>query len=214
MKNALLISLVILQLSCKKEHDVYVCKSDALDVIDTACLDLKSLVTRKDTSSWYGYATATKSVPQKGAIEWTANNIVDHFSTGDSYLLLNTFADTAWVGLEYWSSWRENVRVKFDPFKVGKQSISNKAAYDKDKTLNTAQYQRIIEDAPPFAVGDIDMGENNYIEVTKVDHEQKIVEGTFNLNFILQNKTTLPYAQYSKNVNFQCGNYRAKINEY
>lgn len=187
------------------------CDLDSLKIIDSTCFSLQKYVIRMDESALYGHASAIKSVPEKGEIEWVANNGILHVQN-EYNLSLGNYSDTSWTGLEFWAFRREILLIKFNPYKKGEQAIYDQDSYSTDTTKNYAQYRMWFDD---FADGswDIDKTENNYVTVTSINPENNVAEGEFNLHFILREQSTVPGVVLSNNIHFSCGHFKAKIYE-
>lgn len=219
MKKLLVITAIAFSLfsRCKKDCGENImsnesCDTDSLVVIDSNSLDLQKFVTRKNVSSLFGQANAIKQVDKQGEIEWVGNNSIQKFPSNEYYLLITNYADTSWVGLEYWAYQRENIGVKFDPYTLGRQVVLDENAYSKNKTLNFARYNIWLDDYLD-ASWDINLAEGSYINVVKIDQSTKIVEGEFNLYFKLKEQSSLPGVMYSDKIRFRCGKFKSKIVE-
>lgn len=186
------------------------CDKESLKICDPDSDDLKKYVTRNDSSAVYGMAQAIKSVPESGEIEWIANNFILKLTGDDYYLYIENYADTSWVGLEYWAFQREDILTKLDPFYVGEQSIFSKSTFDQDSTVNYSRYVTNLDDFRD-AAWQINEAHDNFITVTYVDHVTEVIEGEFVLHFSMTDQSTLPGVSYSEDVVFRCGRFKAKI---
>ena len=167
---------------------------------------------RNNESSLFGHTNAIKQVDKQGEIEWFGNNSVERLPSNEHYLLIGNYIDTSWIGLEYWAYQRENIGIKFDPYTLGRQVVLDESAYTKNNTVNYARYIRWIDDYLD-ASWDIDLTEDSYINVVKIDQGTKIVEGEFNLHFKLKEQSSLPGVLYSDKIRFRCGKFKSKIVE-
>lgn len=217
MKNILIFIIVgLMTLSaCKKEcpekaMSVESCDTNTLVLLDSTAPSLRKYVIRYDTSALYGYATAIKSVPGKGEVRWVANNKIENVNN-QYYLFMPNYGDTTWRHLEYWAYLREDIGIKFNPFILGRQQVRNEQAYLADSTLNYSAYYKHHDDFTE-AYWKISGRGENYISVNRINHENKIIEGEFDLNFILTNQNSV-YGPYSDEIRFRWGKFKAKIFE-
>lgn len=174
--------------ACKKECPgdpviVESCDTTGLVVHDSKEPSLRKYVIRNDSTALYGYATAIKSVPEKGEITWVANNRIGNVN-GVYYLGMSNYGDTAWYNLEFWAYWRDGIGVKFDPFTLGKQIVLDEQFYMTDSTVSYSIYNKYHDDYKE-AGWKTNTYKENYIIVNRIDFENKIIEGEFDLHFIL-----------------------------
>ena len=186
------------------------CDTTTLVIIDSTAPSLRKYIIRSDSTATYGYATAVKSVPQKGEVTWIANNNITKVSN-KYYLLMANYGDTAWVNLEFWAYLRENIGIKFDPFTLGRQKVLDEQSYLADSTVNYSFYIKNHDDFTE-ATWKIIPQDDNYIIVNKIDHENKIIEGEFDLHYILTSENSVD-GPYSRIIRFRCGKFKAKIFE-
>lgn len=201
--------------ACKKECQgdpvvVESCDTTGLVVLDSKEPSLRKYTIRNDTTALYGYATAIKSVLEKGEITWIANNGIGNVN-GQYYFGMSNYGDTSWYNLEIWAYLREGIGIKFNPFSLGKQKVLDEQAYMADSTVNYGIYHKYHDDYTE-AGWKINTRKESYITVSSIDRENKIIEGEFDLHFILigQNPISSPYAE---NIRFRCGKFKAKIFE-
>ncbi|HAD11600.1 MAG TPA: hypothetical protein DCF33_04085 [Saprospirales bacterium] len=216
-KILILITAVLFLPRCQDDcRDINLCTEtcdrDSLIVINANSPDLRKYVIRRDSFSWHGHSNAIKSVPDQGEIEWVGNNSISRLPSGEYYLQIANYVDTSWVDLEYWANLRERVSVKFNPYNLGVQKILNENAYVNNHIKNYAIYIRSIDDYTD-ASWDIDLSENSYVHVTKVDQKSKIAEGEFDLHFKIREQSKLPGVLYSDKLRFRCGRFKARIFE-
>lgn len=201
--------------ACKKEcagNPIVVesCDTTGLVVLDSKEPSLRQYVIRNDSTALYGYATAIKSVPGKGEINWIANDRIGNVNN-QYYLFMPNYGDTAWHNLEFWAYLREGIGIKFDPFTLEQQQVLDENAYLADSTVNYSYYKKQHDDIVE-AGWKINTQEENYITVNSIDREKNIIEGEFDLHFSLigQNHVDGPYAE---TIRFRCGKFKAKIFE-
>ncbi len=201
--------------ACKKECAgtpmvVESCDNTDLVVLDFKEPSLRKYVIRNDSTALYGHATAIKSVPEKGEITWVANNRIGNVNN-QYYLFMPNYGDTAWYNLEHWAYLRESIGIKFNPLTLGRQQVLNEQSYLSDSTVNYSYYYKSHDDYRE-AGWQINIHEENYITVNSIDREKNIIEGEFDLHFILigQNPVDGPYAE---TIRFRCGKFKAKIFE-
>lgn len=219
MKNtlySLMAFSVLLVCGCQKEcpdagfENPSCCSAACYKTTNPNSFDLNKFVTRNDDSAPFGICSSVKHVEGIGAIDWTANNRIIAFSDGSVYLDLVNYSDTAFHGLEVWAYLRETILIKFEPEKQDVQPLYDKVAFQKDKQLSYAEYDRWFDDY--YDAGwKIDLNRKSYILVTEYDRENKIVAGEFNLFFVIDKPTTYPGITSAERVNFRCGKFRAKI---
>jgi hypothetical protein len=200
MEKALffLFTLSIVLVQCKKENN------------NSNSPDLQKYVIRNNPN--FGSGSATKIVPNEGQISTPFNSLVACYdTTNHCSLSLQNYSDTSWVGFEHWAFQRELISVKFDGFYNGKQKILDYNAYKSDKIVNYAAYY-LWHDDVPAAQWNINLEEDNYIIVTKLDTSTNIIEGDFSLNFIKDgNIVSGTGLVYSNIIQFHNGKFRSKI---
>lgn len=215
MKNiAPFFIIFLLIVSCKKNCDegsptFDPCDVNSLKIIDSTCFDLTKYVIRNDSFSYFGHATAIKSVPNKGEISWIANNSIGKVPEG-YYIGFGNYIDTSWIDLEFWAFRREIILIKFNPYQKGEQVIYDEERFKLDSTVNYAWYEMRFDD---FHDGSwrLDTNQKNFINVSSIDTANKVVEGEFKLHFLLSRKSTVPGVVYSDSINFRCGHFKSKI---
>ncbi len=218
MKKILIfLTAILVFLSCKDECgdnnlSIDTCDRDSLIVINDSSPDLQKFVIRNDTSSLYGFTNAIKSALDQGEIEWIGNNLISRLTSGEYYLQIPNYADSSWLGLEFWAYLRESLIIKFNPYYFEKQKIFDENSYNNSSSKNYARYFRWVDDYSD-ASWDIDLAEDSYIIVTKIDQNTKIAEGEFELYFKIKEQSKLPGIVYSNKVQFRCGKFKSKIFE-
>lgn len=186
------------------------CETHDLEVCDTSSFDMQKFVTRNNESAAYGTAQAIKSVPAVGEVEWKANNTIIKISEDYYFLSMANYADTGWIGLEHWAYLRDVVLVRIDPFYIGEQKILSIEEFEMDSTVNYSRYIRSLDDYFD-ASWNVEEGCDSYVNVTFVDVSEGIVEGEFDLHFIIDRQSTLPGVLYAERIRFRCGKFRARI---
>lgn len=209
------LATLLLLFSCKKNCDILPpldeCSLNDLKIIDATCFDLKKYVIRNDSGALFGHATAIKSVPGKGEIAWISNNVIRQVN-GVHYLFLSNFLDTSWVGLEYWAFRRENIIITFNVNSETQQIIADENSYEADTSIHYGIYRLYFDDFPG-GTWNIDLNKKSYLMITSFDEANKIVEGEFDLHFVLLGPSSVPGVVLSDSIHFRCGHFRAKVFE-
>jgi hypothetical protein len=148
--------------------------------------------------------TATKEVPGLGTVSWTANTRA--WISDNNMLNINfmTYTDTVY---QYQ---REHIGIQYIPIRLGDHTV-----YDdhKNRTTTVGIYARLLADGDVSdAAWRPDLSKNNYVRLTKIDLENRQLEGEFDLHFkiIIQGKHG---TAFSERINFKSGKFRAKIRE-
>jgi hypothetical protein len=165
-------------------------------------VDLQPLVYLQNCYS----CTAIKQVPGLGEIPWEGNcgaaiiwDTVLLFGFGTKELHFGQFLD------------RERGLISTVPISVGTYQVFDGADWAVDPSKSFASYSRVLDDGD---VGDghwgVDTSCTNYIEITRLDLEDKEIEGRFELH--LKMKTQGSHGiLYSERINFLNGRFRAEI---
>jgi hypothetical protein len=184
--------LAIISMGCKKEA-----------VYHKNPIDLEPLAYLPDSL----LCTATKEVPGLGAIKWIANceaQIVNN--TLDVFV--KTMADTIDKGI------RERLSIGSIPSKKGRYYLKVWNADAIPIVIHPfSTYARLLDDGDVSdGFWETDDSESNFIEITKIDLEKRVVEGTFDVYFLV--KTPGSHGtRYSEQINFKSGAFRARIKE-
>jgi hypothetical protein len=181
----LLCSTVCL-LNCKKTEEYF-----------TTPVDLELLAYLPDSF----LCEATKEVPGLGEVAWTANTFSSIKSNKLSIGFV-TYEDT----IDLYA--RERLIISNIPAQAGLYPI-------KPVDSNTAfcTYSRWASDGDALnASWEIDTEENNYIEITKLDSNNHLVSGKFDVYFKMTTQGSFGYV-HSERINFRSGNFIAKIDQ-
>lgn len=151
--------------------------------------------------------TATKEVPGLGSIPWTANCEV-YIADNTLQLRFRTMQDTITKGI------REHLSISYVPMMPKQHIVGYFDAYAQPPVFNTfATYGRSLDDGD---VADgfwtVDESKVNFIEITRLDFEEKKVEGRFDLYFLMKEQGTHG-TLYSEQINFKSGSFTARIVE-
>ena len=202
---------------CQKECSEYSIASESCDpnhlvICDSSSFDLKNYVFRKDDSYLTGTATAVKFAFGKGEKQWVANNGIIGFNEENYFLSLANYADTSWVGLEYWAYLREVLLIKLNPYQIGIQQIVNEEDYESDSTVFYGRYYKWVNDILD-AKWEINTDKTSFILISSIDTIHDVVAGEFDLYFKLTEQSILPGVNYASEVRFRCGKFRSRIIE-
>jgi hypothetical protein len=212
MKYVILFILIILFSDCYKEDmGTCSCSTKNLVIIEQNRIDLQKFVIRPDTSTIIGHCNAIKEIPNKGAIEWKANNYTSNFSKETSIFFTN-FSDTTWRNIDPIENSRENIFINIKSIsnlQLGKQKIFDSKTHILDPNKPYAGYS-IWDSDILHGSWAIDTLKENILEITKLDTMDMIIEGTFSLNFKWDRTSPVP-KYLSEEVNFRCGKFRSKI---
>jgi hypothetical protein len=216
MQQLITIFLFLLCFSCCTKHCPDLakytdpCSTENL-VITDSIYELRKFVYRDDSSSLIGHASAIKSIEGAGAIEWVANNQFVKANSTSYYLQLNTFKSKQHIDLADWAYRREYMGITFNPYVKGEQLILSDDDFKKDNSKNCGYYYSVLDDIS-LASWDIDTTYKNIVIVTKLDTINKVIEGTFDLNFKFKIYNSAGIKDFSKLTNsYRCGKFKAKI---
>ena len=141
--------------------------------------------------------TATKEVPTRGSVNWTANTF-GQIINNRLILTMITYQDT--ISQEQ----RERLEFGIIQQQVGKYPLEN------DINRFSAYYSRWIDDGDvQDATWRVDPAEeDNFIEIIEMDTVSRIVKGRFNVHFFMWEQGS--FGLYSKKINFKDANFTVK----
>ena len=149
--------------------------------------------------------TATKEVPGLGSVDWTANTLA-FIKDNKINLHLQTYQDTI-DKFQREHLGFNNVEIIANK-KIEIYDVDN---FQKNTDLPFGAYGRLLADGD---VADgfwtIDMSKTNYIRMTKIDLDKRIVEGEFDVHFRMKTQSTNG-TLYSERINFKSGKFVAEI---
>lgn len=208
-----LILIYIFSIGCQKDHQcgerIDDCSLKHLIVCDSNSIDLIKYTTRGNGYP-VGFAQAIKEVAEAGEIEWKANCLGARLDGGNYYISLSNYSDTAWVGLEPWAFFRENILIKFSLDINQKQILLPESEFLIDTTINYARYSKNLDDIP-VVNWQLDTTYESYIIITSYDSSSNLVKGLFDLSFVKLIDNSGPGDYYSNRIRFRCGNFEGII---
>jgi hypothetical protein len=178
--------------NCKKEETL---KNDP--VYFKSLVDLEPLTFLPDSF----LCTATKEVPGLGVISWVANCSAimknNKFSIG-----FITYEDSVDLYV------RERLTISNIPALKG---LYQSKPLDSSSVFSS--YSRWLSDGDVLnASWEINAEKNNYIDITKLDKENRIVGGKFDIHFIMTVQGSFGYL-HSEEINFKSGTFTARFVE-
>lgn len=211
--------LVVLSWSnCKKEHELIPEKNQKyseqlplpgailLGCDDTTAfkssVDLQPLEYLKNCYS----CTAIKQVPGLGEIPWVGNCQV--YVAWDSVLYFRFLTYEPYFD-ELLP--REEIGISHVPKSGGSFTIANNGQWQLNQNLVFGSYARLLDDGDVLdGFWEADTICVNYIEITRIDLEDREIEGTFEMHLKMNSQGTHGIL-YSERINFINGRFKAEI---
>lgn len=222
--NQILRAILILGfLSCEKDKTNYILTNNPIpNILDPNCVDTNvvpkiNVLNSPDLYVYLVYhdslyGTAIKSVPGQGFIEWKANSYVEKFKNKYGLTFINYLDTTLGRGFSKYIYSREILGCEIDFNKTGRQQVVPDHIYKQDTSKLRGFYMKQTADGDVLdACWIVDPGSLNYLEITCINWDAKIVEGKFELNFILVEQSRIPGRIYAYNAHFRCGDFKVKF---
>jgi len=209
--------IILFWISCKKEHEIPKINPPASELLPltgtilTGCDDTTAFKSSVDLQpldflkSCY-LCTAIKQVPGLGEIPWVGNcyvrateDTVLHFE----FLTYEPYFEELLL--------REIIIFSEVPINIGFHQILNHATWAADPSKSYGGYARLLDDGDVLdAYWGTDTTCVSYIEITRLDLEDREVEGKFeiHLKMVSQGKHGI---LYSERINFLNGRFKAEI---
>lgn len=206
---SILIIILLFSHGCYKDHQcgerIDDCSLKNLVVCDSGSVDLRKYTTRGNGYP-VGFAHAIKEVPDAGEIEWMANCLGARFDGSNFYISFSNYSDTAWVGLEPWAYFRENILIKFSLDINQKQILFPESEFLIDSTLNYGRYNKNQDDFT-LVNWQLDTTYESYLIITHYDSSSDLVKGVFDFSFVKLRDNSSPDESYSDHIRFRCGRF-------
>lgn len=210
--------LVVLSWSnCKKEHEIIPEKnqkhSEPLplpEAILSGCDDTTAFKSSVDLEPLEYLkncfvCTAVKEVPGLGEISWTGNCEI---YIADTVLALR-FRSYEPFFEELLP--REYLSFDYVPIAKGTYPVSASYQWHLNNSLTFGYYTRLLDDGDvPDGSWTTDTTCVNYIEITRLDLEDREIEGTFEMHLKMNSQGTHGIL-YSERINFINGRFKAEI---
>jgi len=178
-------------------------------------VDLQTYLLKEDSSYLLNgdtfYTEAIKLVPKQGYIDWRANCAFFKYD-GQFGLYFNNYGDTTnWHDLFIYAYQREHITIfNFNLELATKQLLVDEDTFNKNRTLAKCIYTKSAGHGDIFdAIWRADLSEESYIELTKIDSVNQILEGNFNLFFKLETQDLNHPYRYAEKAQFKCGKFKA-----
>lgn len=209
--------IILLWICCKKEHEIPEINRPVSEqlppagTILTGCDDTTAFKSSVDLQpleylqNCY-MCTAVKQVPGLGEIPWVGNCQV--------YIAWDTVLVFRFLSYEpYFEEFllREDLGLDYVPISVGMHQIFDYANWAIDPKKSFGAYGRLLDDGD---VADGFWGTDttcvNYIEITRLDLEDREIEGKFEIHLKMKSQGTHGIL-YSERINFLNGKFKSEI---
>jgi hypothetical protein len=182
--------------SCKDEEDF----SDNVE--------FKPMLFRSDSS----YYTCIKYVPELShSVTIKGNAYVNLHDIGYGLALYNYTDTVNWRNEEDWAFLNENMGASYCKLKLGKISLGGNSVIFQDCIQGTCSLSKWTHDIP-LAAYDEDPDKSSWLEITRIDSIEKIVEGKFEFHFVFDYAHDASASAFARKISYRDGKFRAKAN--
>ncbi|MEI2693686.1 MAG: hypothetical protein WBO44_12710 [Saprospiraceae bacterium] len=182
-------------ISCTNEHITYNLN------------DLKKYLYRTDSF----YCTSVKCINNYFKVEWKGNSHFYFDSINKYYYIVNnTYSDTTnWRNLDNSNNLKESIIFKLKDLSIGNQKLYS---FNNNNASYKSIYLSMVGDGDVIdAVWNLDSKFNNFITITKVDTNLKVIHGVFDCNFIIDHKSN--HANHFFNISFTDSKFIANFRQ-
>lgn len=188
--------VVLLPTSCEDENDF----SDHVEFIP--------ILFRPDSS----YYTCIKYVPELGhSVRIKGNAYINIHDVGYGFAMYNYTDTLNWGENEFWAGLNEHMGASSCKLQLGKISLIGKGVEFEDCTEGSCFLSKWNQDIP-LALYDEDPSKESWLEITRIDSIQKIVEGKFQFHFVFAREDDNSAPDFAQRISYLDGQFKAKAN--
>lgn len=223
MKNTIIAITLLFLSSCHNEETMIVKPIIPLpnapdpNCVDTAIIPKVNVANSPDLIRYLYHhnsfiCSAVKSVPTQGYIDWIGNAYIENHK-GKYGIGFYNYIDTSLSDRKFRYAWSREIfgcGIVLD--QLGKQYVTTDGIAAMDSTMRSGFYLKATADGDVIdASWNVNQMMQNYIEVTCINWDARIIEGRFELHYTLTEPSQIPGVKYADNASFRCGNFRAMI---